>query len=150
MRALASAIFVCWSSVAHADDWYGEQTLATDAVAYGGIIAGFSRDHVPLVLTGLATYAVGAPLVHLAHGETGLAGRSLGGRLLLPVAGAMVGAVVGAGISDDADCESIECGVGIGLGVVGGMLAATVIDAIAARESGDETEAVLVSVGGAF
>jgi len=70
--------------------WYGYQTLAVDLAATALVYTGLRYDKGALVWTGLGTYLLGAPLVHLAHG--GPANRSLGFRLV-PLAITAAGAV---------------------------------------------------------
>ncbi|MEO5768459.1 MAG: hypothetical protein ABIS92_08915 [Polyangia bacterium] len=75
----------------------------------------------------LAPYFLASPVVHGIHGDPG---RGVGGFLihvLSPIAGAVVGVAI-----DRSSCSSGEefCGLaGAGLGLLGGMIAATVIDA---------------------
>jgi len=62
--------------------WYGWQTLLVDL---GSVLT------IPLGGVGLAGYALGAPIVHLAHGQVGRGVGSLGLRLALPLVGGAVG-----------------------------------------------------------
>ena len=107
--------------------WYGWQTLISD---------GTSLLLVPLLGTRIASgetvayvavggYLLGAPVVHLAHGRPGMAAASLGLRVVMPLAGALVGA----GLER---CRGDLCGLGGALvGGALGVISATVIDAAA-------------------
>lgn len=57
-------------------EWYGWQTLATDGAAFMmvyGASQSRGRDGAPLAYGALATYSLGAPIVHLAHNKPGSA-----------------------------------------------------------------------------
>lgn len=73
--------------------------------------------------------------------------RSLGGRILLPVLGIGLGTALS---GEDTSCEGIGCGFGAPLGALGGMLAATIFDAVIAREDDEASDAVMFAVGGGF
>lgn len=79
--------------------WYGWQNLLVDgagqtsAIALGVIMAG--RDGGASAMgTGLATYVLGGPIVHFAHGNVGKGFGSLALRAGLPASGALAGAVI--------------------------------------------------------
>lgn len=136
--AVVVAVLLCAPASARADegDWYGWQTLLTDAAATGLL---YSATQFPnedgalpgvLAVAGLATYLLGGPIVHAIHG--GHVGRSLAARALLPVAGVPIGfaiyALVHTRSSDQCGCGLASLGAGvIGLGV--GMIAASAVDA---------------------
>ncbi len=127
------------SSSAHADDWYGYETLTVDAAA----IAMTTRAQDDAVLVGFLAYLAGAPLVHAAHGENARAGWSLGARILVP----LVAAGVGNGLLDDG------FGIGAALGAVVGILGTIVVDGALARTDEDERAAgreVMLAYGGGF
>jgi hypothetical protein len=134
---------------ARADDWYGEQTLAADALAYTAVVVGVSKESDVLALGGTAAFFFATPAIHLAHGERGRAGWSLGGRIVFPLAGA---AIVGNLLKDEGDdrCDDFGCGLGVTLGVVGGMLAATVVDGVRSRTTDEDAEPVMFTIGGGF
>ena len=111
--------------------WYGWQTLLADAVpAFGLTILASQRntDSKDTVLDFCAvTYVVGAPIVHLAHGQGGKAALSL----LIRAAGPLL--IVGG----TANSSSSNNGAGIGLAVVGALSIPAVIavdSAVIARE----------------
>lgn len=91
------------SSTPAGSEWYGWQTLASDAVAAALLTSGGlmlrARDGgddpapgaVAVAASGMGTYALGAPIVHAAHRRYGAAGLSLAARVLAP--GAVAGAL---------------------------------------------------------
>jgi len=123
--------------------WYGWQTLASDAGAIALFTtAGLLRnaadhgahDRAAATTTfwlGLGTYALGGPIVHLAHNRRGAMVRSVAMRLLLPLGGGFT-ALPAARIfcpSDDGE-DGLACLGGtfvIGAGL--GLIAAAVLDA---------------------
>jgi len=77
-------------------DWYGYQTLASDGAALGLLVAGLtSSERSGMAWAGVATYALGAPVVHASHGNWGSGGKSLLLRTGSPIVGCAVGAMVG-------------------------------------------------------
>jgi hypothetical protein len=72
--------------------WYGWQTFTTDGVA-AGLFLGAVADHdsTPLFGTSAIAFGLGAPIVHLAHGQWEMAIGSVG----LRIAGASLGALIG-------------------------------------------------------
>jgi hypothetical protein len=105
--------------------WYGWQTLISDGAAL------VTAPLVPPL--GLATYLLGAPLVHLGHGRP-LAGLgSLGLRAGAPILGGALGVALERSASG---CSGDFCGLG-GLllgGVVGVATAVALDSAVLARE----------------
>lgn len=71
--------------------WYGWQTLTTDAAATTLLFAGVEAGNSPLIGTGILTFGVGAPIVHLVHGRAGAAAGSLAARVAMPILGLAVG-----------------------------------------------------------
>src|SRR5688572_7414027 len=116
--------------------WYGWQTLATDGAALTAILlsASADQDGGALVGLGLAAYALGGPIVHMAHDRAGVGVGSLGMRIGAPLVGAAIGAEA-ANCPDRPDREMF-CGMGeIALGVLIGAGTAIAIDAaVLARE----------------
>jgi hypothetical protein len=88
--------------------WYGYQTLIVDSVALGlggagvGLVAGRHGDTtagdaalpIGLMGFGLLTYVFAAPTVHWVHRRTLAGFASLGLRLLTPLLGAGIGALI--------------------------------------------------------
>jgi hypothetical protein len=79
--------------------WYGWQTLLVDAAGPAALLTAraavgpsFPSTVGPAFwVAGASTYALGAPVVHAAHGQWGRAAGSLGLRLGLPLGAALVG-----------------------------------------------------------
>ena len=73
-------------------EWYGWQTLAVDGAATGLFLSA-TADRGSTVLYGLSgvTYAIGAPSIHLGHGQWEMSIASLGVRVVTPLLGAAVG-----------------------------------------------------------
>jgi hypothetical protein len=123
--------------------WYGGQTLAVDGAAVALLVAGGLSERSFAVLAGLsaATYLIGAPLVHVAHGE----GTRGGGSFMIRVGAPLLGAVIATEAirSEPESCkyqgESTDCQedrhhqgfAGMLIGSAVGAFAATVIDAAA-------------------
>ena len=110
---------------------YGLETATADLAALALFTVGLTmRTRVPLVAGG-ALLLLGAPGVHLLHGNTGVAFSSMAVRAVLPLGAGFLGAEIGAGSagSQDADknMSSVFGGAAIGLGV--GWLAASILDA---------------------
>jgi hypothetical protein len=111
--------------------WYGWQTLAVDAGTLGvALTTKGATGSSPAALGVLASgYALGGPIVHLAHGSLIKAGESFGLRLALPVIGGLIGAAF--------ERCAFQCTGGIYTvtGVLIGYVAAVAIDsAVIARE----------------
>jgi hypothetical protein len=143
---VSAAVFT--SVAARADDdedqpepektWYGGQTLATDGAALALAIASGSTTQTPDVATALgtvslATYGLGAPVVHIAHGHGDAAVGSLLLRLGLPLGGALLGYALGAATvgqssycGDGGSCGGFVMGI---LGLGAGALTASILDA---------------------
>ena len=132
--------------------WYGWQTAASDLGVIGLWIAAYLVDEAKygsaswqtydtassvLAWSGLAVYALGAPAVHLAHGNGRKALGSFGLRTGLPVAGAIAGLLIGAVACGTNDSEFVPCPVILGaLGFLSGGVAAPIVDgAVVARET---------------
>lgn len=139
------------SRSAHADDWYGSQTLGSDAASYLLLGIGVPLENPYLGFPGAALWLLGPPAIHLSHGETGRAGLSLGGRVGLPLVGALfLGHLsYGGGGCTDPLCAELDDD-GVKVGFVLGMIAASVLDAVIAREDDDSSDAVMLTIGGGF
>jgi len=113
---------------------YRLQTATVDGIAIGLTTLAFSTNNDAAGYTGIGTYLLGAPIVHLVHDRPGRAAVSFGLRVALPLAGAAIGDKQGG-------CHGDVCDSGqAGLGLFAGMVAATVIDTLWLAE-GDETPA---------
>ena len=112
--------------------WYGWQTLATDGAAIALLVGTASAaaaadvSEGPVFTTGytlgLATYALGGPVIHFAHGSPWRGLASFGIRVPVPLLVTWVGL--------ESDCSGGgECGgIAVSLGI-GAMIAAIVVDA---------------------
>lgn len=119
--------------------WYGWQTLMVDGVSLlvMPVVAAKAESTSALYLV-VGGYALGGPVVHLAHGEIGRAAGSLGLRVAMPFLGALAGVMVQGDCRGDFGCISGAI-IGGGLGVV----AAVVIDsAVLAYERVEDEPAV--------
>lgn len=116
--------------------WYGNQVLLADGTALalvlaGAVAGGAGNDTVGLALAygGLATYALGGPIVHLAHDRPGAALGSLSLRVGLPAVSGLMGMAI-----EQQSCHPGQwfCGLGgMMLGGLVGMAGAVAIDAAA-------------------
>lgn len=109
--------------------WYGYQTLITDTAS---VLFAFSAAATGPVggVASVSTYVLGAPIVHIVHGNYAAFGASLGMRLGGPVIGGLAGLGLGA-VADDCRSGSF-CGgplVGAAVGFVGALVAAVAVDA---------------------
>jgi hypothetical protein len=103
----------------HVQRWYGWQTLLTDGGALVLLATGAqSNDPNSTILeASLATYVLGGPVVHLAHGRLAPAGTSLLLRIGLPMGGLGLGLFAG-GCSLDACSSPGTLVAGMAVGVI--------------------------------
>jgi hypothetical protein len=144
--AVVVLVLAITSSSARADDWYGEQVLAVDAIGWGAILLGSQGNAIPLALGGATLLLVGPPIVHGFHGSAARAGISLGMRLTGPVIGGLIGNVAW-------PCgKSCWFPAGILVGGFFGYVTAAVIDmAVVANETDDGMPAArMFSIGSRF
>lgn len=118
-------------------NWYGYQTLFSDGAALGvGMLA--PKGGIGFAYAGLATYAIGAPIIHLAHGSGGKALGDLALRVGTPFGAAFVGGIAFAATAPAGTDGIAGLGrimVGMAYGAVAGVGIAIGIDAIVlARE----------------
>jgi len=119
-------------------EWYGYQTLAIDVPALTLGVVGFATGNTAILVSGSALYALGPPLVHVAHGRLEVGLSDLGIRILLPVA-VTLGALLVASpvlLVMAAFCEGPGCASGAAddvliVGVGAGVVAAVIADAAA-------------------
>jgi hypothetical protein len=109
------------------DRWYGGYTLMADGISLGAAIAGAISEGSggePFLWIAGGGYLLGAPIVHLAHGNPGRAAASLGLRVGLPLAFFGTGLII-------EDCPKGDfCGLAsFVIGVPLGMAAAIALDA---------------------
>ena len=164
--SVVASIAILASSAARADDagistppeppkaatsWYGYQTLSTDGIALALLApAAFSKSSATQQGFGvgsLTMYGVGAPLVHMSHGNIGRGLADLAIRAGAPIVFGLIGAAIGgATYHQPSSCPASTCldfGMGhafaeIGGAVYGGMAGigtAVAVDALGlARE----------------
>ena len=110
--------------------WYGGPILVTDGIAYGSIALGFGVwETAPVAIPiGVLTYALGGPIVHMAHGNWGRSAISMGVRVASPIVGLAIGANAQNSNYDDSSGGGDRAEALLG-GVFVGMLAATLVDA---------------------
>ena len=103
---------------------YGWQIVLADlgGLLGTGLLGGAGVDGLALV----APYFLASPIVHVAHGNTSTAFGSLGVHLGMPVVGIIVAAVATRTAGHQSEGEGLAA---IAVGAMGGMVAATVIDA---------------------
>lgn len=101
--------------------WYGWQPLVAD----GATFTAASAFRSPGIL--FVGYAVGAPTIHLLHGQPVRAVKSLGIRLAIPAAAALVGCAASDAMLRDKLAH--PCVEGASFGLLAGMATAIAIDA---------------------
>jgi hypothetical protein len=110
--------------------WYGWQTLMTDGVAVALLATGIEAQSGGVAALSGATFALGAPIVHLAHGRGGAAAASLGIRVGMATVGLFGGAWMESCSSHTSEDEGTVCGMqGATIGLLAGAAGAMIIDA---------------------
>lgn len=150
--------------------WYGWQTLAADAGAIAlfttaGLLSN-AADHgahdrtaaTATLWLGLGTYALGGPIVHLAHDRPATMARSSAMRVLLPLAGGITALPAARIVCDSRnDDDGLAClGASFVVGAGLGLIAAAVLDATLlarvpraeADGSGERTSFVILPANG--
>lgn len=135
MRSLA--ILLLMVATAHADapatpddadtGSYRLQTALCDAAALSLFAMSVHSDGDAAASVGLAAYVAGAPLVHLFHHHSARAAESLALRVALPLVLGVIGSAVGKS-QCDAGCDNDSDLAGVAYGIIGGAIAASVID----------------------
>jgi len=110
-------------SAAPVGRWYGWQILLCDVAAEGFGVAALASHSVALLVPSGAIHVLGGPIVHWAHGNVGRGFASLGLRLVLPTAGALIGVAAKSGSA-----------AAIG-GGIGGLLAIVLDVSVLARDT---------------
>ncbi|MCA9676441.1 MAG: hypothetical protein H6708_09785 [Kofleriaceae bacterium] len=108
---------------------YGVQILAADVALFAtlAVAAKAEVDDSVGSLIALGYFATG-PLIHLKHGNTRGAVRSMAARALLPMGGALVGMVLASNNRCDGDLCGLEVVGGMAIGGAVGMASAMVLD----------------------
>jgi len=106
--------------------WYGWQTFSTDGAAGALFLGAIAADHnTTLFGFSALTFGFGAPAIHVAHGNWELSLASVGMRVFLPFAGALLGSTGDVRtVSDSGSSESSNKWTLVGAGI-GGLVAAT-------------------------
>jgi hypothetical protein len=108
------------------EEWYGGAILLTDGLSLASAVAAvFTQSSAPAAFA-LGGYALGGPIVHVAHGEPLRGLGSLGLRAGLPVVGGLSGALL-ASVGPPERCHDV-----CGLRALGGLLVGTGVGAVAA------------------
>ncbi|MBK8215200.1 MAG: hypothetical protein IPK71_15780 [Myxococcales bacterium] len=119
-------------------EWYGYQTLVVDLAGIG-MTAGAAGGGYPLAIAGLATYVVGGPIVHAAHGHGAKVAIDLGIRLGAPTVGGLTGILLGCAGGCSGDLGGLAGAIGGAFGAGLGVVTAIVIDsAVLAREPAEQ------------
>jgi hypothetical protein len=112
--------------------WYGWQIIATDGVVLlSASLAASGSSWEGWGDLAAILYLSGGPLVHFAHGDVGMGFGSLGLRVVAPLGGVLMGALVGGTKRNDNGCYMQCPSPAVTDAVVGfalGMLAASIID----------------------
>jgi hypothetical protein len=109
--------------------WYGWQTLTIDGASALIVITNLQdRRSQGYAWLGLAGYVLGPPIVHAAHDNWLSFAGSLGSRVLLPLAGGLIG--IGANQCHGGSQDYCDVS-GIATGILVGYAAAVTIDAVA-------------------
>jgi len=115
--------------------WYGYQTLFVDASALGvGMLA--PKGGMGFAYAGVATYAIGAPIVHAVHGNGKMALADVALRIGAPIGAGFVGGIVGAATAEGGGLAGLgHMMVGVMYGALAGVGLAVALDSIVlARE----------------
>lgn len=141
------------SGTARADTSYRWQVMLSDGISDGLIatsVGGRFMDSTHGVFTylGLASYGLGAPIVHAAHGDWGTAGISVGTRVALPalLGWGAHGACMRWGGSHK---DFLPCFGSAAVGIIGGMISAQVLDWTVLDHT-DQPKTILFQLGGGF
>lgn len=128
---LLAALFVSSIATAAEDDapaaprgWYGEQVIIVSAVGHAAVLAGVlsGKDTgAPIAVVGGATFLLGGPVVHLAHGRVGTAAASFGLNVLVPAALGSAGFGLGCAFNHGCDGQW-----GLVAGIVGSIAGAAI------------------------
>lgn len=126
------AALLTMSATAHAgdgDEWYGWQIMPFDAAAIGLTVYDMNDGwETSAGAAGFASYALGGPIVHLAHGQWWESAGSLGLRVGLPLTGVMIASALNPS-TGNSQADLAGLGDGITAAAVG-VIAAVAIDYI--------------------
>lgn len=107
--------------------WYGWQTFAADGAASVLFLTAVADDHntTLFALSGL-TFGLGAPAIHVAHGNWEVALGSLGLRFAGPFIGIMIGSQSDIRSSEDATSSDSSSKWAIAGAAIGGLVASAI------------------------
>jgi hypothetical protein len=145
--------------------WYGWQTLASDGTAIALLVAAGYLDDAKYTSSsgqtygtlsnvalgaGFAVYVLGGPTLHALRGHWDKFGGSLAARLVLPVAGTLVGVLAGTVACHPEGDDEVPCPViGGMLGFAAGGVAAMIVDAARlARDDGPSVTPIITPASG--
>ena len=110
---------------------YGEQTILVDFVTGGATVVLFAAG-TEAKWAGAGAFVLGAPMVHVAHGQWPQMLIGIGARVVTPGVGCVLGGIGGLAFGP-ATTQSGGYGsdmeVGCAIGAVGGMIVASALDA---------------------
>ena len=157
-KLAAGALFVvatCFANEARADEWYGWQTLASDAgtVAVTLAVAKTTKPTALPIIVGATGYLAVPVTIHLLHDEPvralGSGGLRLGAPLVCGVAGALI-----LSSANDNIFGAIAGAAGAVFGLTIGAVVASVIDAGAiayeTKDAPPPTTTQPLTIGGSF
>ena len=136
LGVIALVVTMAAASTAHADEVEHAQVVRypgavalVDLAAATLVIGGVAGGSMPAIGVGVATYALGPALVHASKRNNPGALRSLASRVLLPVSGAVGGALFGANQAEPGS-DNVEYSAWIGGlgGATIGTIAAIALD----------------------
>jgi uncharacterized membrane protein (Fun14 family) len=148
LRSALVVAMVLAASPAHADD-YRAETAVADLVGGGAFAAGIELGTdkgygLALAVGGATVAALGAPILHGAHGNGGRMAASIILRVALPAAGMFTGYLL-----SPQDKVRFRHGGGI-IGFMAGYAIVTIVDIAMASTSDDPTAARVLSIGTRF
>jgi hypothetical protein len=114
------------------EHWYGPHTLAADAIPASLFLLAIPVDNdseAGFWATGAVAFAVGAPGVHLAHGQPWAALGSLGMRLSVPIVGMFIGAKIDESLPMKCG-PMLDCEMSSTYLTAGGLIGAAAVSAI--------------------
>ncbi|QDG54758.1 hypothetical protein FIV42_29630 [Persicimonas caeni] len=106
------------------DEWYGWQIMPVDAASVGLMVCGMAELEQTAMFSGFAGYALGGPIVHLAHEQWWKSVGSLGLRLGVPTTSVLIASAFSSssGNSQAAFADAMGKGIlALGLGAVAAM-----------------------------
>jgi hypothetical protein len=148
VKAAAIAALLALATPAAADTSDRTQVIiadgASDALITGGVLIDPPAGK-GLFELGVLGAMIGGPIVHLAHGDYGRAGLSVGARLVIPG----VGMYLGDTLCEHTGHHGLDCLTSLFVGGAIGLLGAQVLDATAISR-GPQPAPMTLGFGGRF